>query len=97
MLEGGGDEVSIIPVVCPRGKVSVSSLGYFSYVGYSSKPSRPFLPLFIGALHIQDYFKNNRVSNPKCINTQEEKARREEKRKQIRVTLQVKLVVILGG
>ena len=29
MLGGGGDEVSIIPVVDPLGTVSVSSIGYF--------------------------------------------------------------------
>ena len=29
MLGGGGDEVSIMPVVSPRGTVSVSSLGSF--------------------------------------------------------------------
>ena len=32
MLGVGGDEVSIIPVFYPRGKVSKSSLGYFSSV-----------------------------------------------------------------
>ena len=39
MLGGGGDEVSNLPVVFPRGAVSVSSLNYFSYVGSYSKPS----------------------------------------------------------
>ena len=32
----GGDEVNIMPFVYPRGTVSVSSLGSFSYVGSSS-------------------------------------------------------------
>ena len=41
----GGDEVNYVPFVYPRGTVSVSSLGYFSSVGSSSKPSHPYLPL----------------------------------------------------
>ena len=41
----GGDEVSIVPFVYPRGTVSVSSLGYFSLVGSSSEPSHPSFPL----------------------------------------------------
>ena len=40
-----GDEVSIVLFVYSRGTVSVSSLGYFSLVGSSSKPSHPSLPL----------------------------------------------------
>ena len=39
------DDVSIVPFVYPRETVSVSSLGYFSSVGSSYKPSRPSLPL----------------------------------------------------
>ena len=45
MLEGGGKEVSIVPVVYPHETVIVSSLGYSSSIGSSSKPSRPFFPL----------------------------------------------------
>ena len=60
---GGGDEVSILPFVYPPGTVSVSSLGYFLSIGYSSNPSHPSLPLSLGARHIQDYFKNNRGRN----------------------------------
>ena len=45
VLRGGGDEVSGMPVVYLRGKVSVSLLGYFSPIGSSSKPSNPSLPL----------------------------------------------------
>ena len=41
----GGDEASIVPFVYPRGKVSVSSLCYFSLVGSSSYPSHSSLPL----------------------------------------------------
>ena len=41
----GGDEVNYVPFVYPRGTVSVSSLGSFSSVGSSSKPSHPSLPL----------------------------------------------------
>ena len=46
MLGGGGDEVSVMPVVFPCGAVSVSSLGSFSSVGSSSKPSYPSIPLY---------------------------------------------------
>ena len=41
----GGDEVSIVHFVFPLVTVSVSSLGYFSSVVSSSKPSYPSLPL----------------------------------------------------
>ena len=56
MLGDGGEDVSILPVVYPCGTVSVSSLGYFSSVGFSSKPSHPYLPVSLGARHIQEYF-----------------------------------------
>ena len=39
----GGDEVNIVPVVYPCVTVSVSSLGYFSSVDSSSKPSHTSL------------------------------------------------------
>ena len=45
MIGDGGEEVSIVPVLYPRGTVSVSSIGSFSSVGYSSKPSHPSFPL----------------------------------------------------
>ena len=45
VLGGGGDEISIMPFVYPRGAVSVSSLSYFSSVCSSSKPSHTSLPL----------------------------------------------------
>ena len=41
----GGDEVNIVFFVYPCGTVSVSSLGYLSSVGSSSKPSHTSLPL----------------------------------------------------
>ena len=47
-----------MPVVYPRGTFSVSSLGYFSSVGSSSKPSYPSLSVSTGARHIQEYFNN---------------------------------------
>ena len=53
MLGGGGDEVIIMLVVYPSGTVIVSYLGYFLSVGSSCKPSRSYLPLFLGAHHIQ--------------------------------------------
>ena len=60
VLGGRGEEVSIMPVVCPRGTVSVSSLDYFSSISSSSKHSLPSFPLSIGSRHIQDYFKKKR-------------------------------------
>ena len=65
MLGGGGDEVSVMPVVYPRGTVSVSSLGSFSSVGSSSKTSYPLLPLSLGVNPIQEYFKKKRGRNRK--------------------------------
>ena len=62
VLGYGYEDVSIVPVVYPRGTVSVSSLDYFSSFGSSSKPSRPSLPVSIGACHIQDYFNNKLLS-----------------------------------
>ena len=47
VLGCGGDEVSVIPVVYPRGMVSVSSLGYFLTVGSSYKTSHRSLLLYI--------------------------------------------------
>ena len=84
MFGGGGDEVSIIPVVNPRGPVSVSSLVYFSSVFFSSKTSHPTLPLSLGACHIKSVSirRGGGVMKP-----QEEKVMREERRNQIRVTV----------
>ena len=75
--------------------VSVSSIGCFGSVGSYSKPSNSSLPLFIGALHIQEYFNNNRVGDRKFINPQQEKSRCEEQRRQMRVTVQANLVVVV--
>ena len=71
----GGDEVSIVPFVYPSGTVSVLSLGYFSSVGSSYKPSHPSLPLSLRARHIQEYFKKKRGRKRKLIKPQQEKAR----------------------
>ena len=60
MLGGGVDEVSIMPVVYPCGPVSVSSLGYFSSVGSSSKAPKSPLPISLGARNIEEYFKKKR-------------------------------------
>ena len=60
MLGYGCEDVSIMPDVYPCGTVSVSSFGYFSSIVSSSKPSHPYLPVSIGARHIQEYFKNKR-------------------------------------
>ena len=67
MLGYGGDEVSIVSFVYPLGTVSVSSLGYFSSVGSSSKPSHTSLPVSVGAGHIQEYSKENRGRKGKII------------------------------
>ena len=75
MLGDGGEYFSIVPVVYPRGAVSVSSLDYFSSVGSPSKPSHPSFPVSIGARHIQEYFKKNRGKKLKFIKPQQEKSR----------------------
>ena len=77
VLEYGGKEFSIVPVIYPCGMVSVSSLGSFLSVGYFSKPSHPCFPLSIRARHIQEYFKNKRGKKRKFINPQKDKARHE--------------------
>ena len=59
----GGDEVNIVAFVYPRGTVSVSSLGYFSSVGSSSKPSHSSLPISFGERYIQYYSKKKRGGN----------------------------------
>ena len=64
VLVDGVEYFSIVPVVYPCGAVSVSSLGSFSYVGSSSKPSsKPsytYLPVSTVARHIQYYFNDKR-------------------------------------
>ena len=50
MIGGEGEEFSIVPGVYPRGAVSILSLGYFSSVGYSSKPSHPSFPLSLSRI-----------------------------------------------
>ena len=74
----GCDEVSIVTFVYPRGTCSVLSLGYFSSVSSSSKPSHPYLPLSLGARYIQEYFKNKRGIKQKIIKPQQEKTIHEE-------------------
>ena len=71
MLGDGVDEVSIVPFVYPRGMVSVSSLGSFSSVCSSSKPSHPYLYVSVGARHIQEYFKKKRGMKLKFIKPQQ--------------------------
>ena len=78
MLGYGGEDVSIVPVVYPRGTVSVSPLGSFPSVGSSSKPSHPSLTVSVGARHIQEYFKNKMGRKRKFIKPHKEKARHEE-------------------
>ena len=89
----GGDEVIIVPFVYPCGAFSVLSLGSFSYVCYSYKPSRPSLPLSIRALQIQEHFKKKRGRKIKLFQPQQEKARHEERMKRGKVIFRAKLVV----
>ena len=72
MLGYGVEDVSIVPIVYPCGTVSVSSLGYFSFVGSSYKPSHTSFPVFPGARHIQEYFKNKRGGKKIHPDTSEE-------------------------
>ena len=62
VLGGGGDEVSVMPVVYPRGTVHVLSLSSFLYVVSSYNTSHPPLSsLSLGVHRIQEYFEKNRV------------------------------------
>ena len=96
MLGYRGGEVRIMSVVSPRESVSVSSIGYFSSIGSSSRPSHSSFNLSLGSRYIQEYFKKKKGRKQKFINPQQEKARHEERRKQMRVTFQAKLVVGFG-
>ena len=60
MLGDGGDDVSIVTAVHPRGAVIVSSLGCFLSVGSSYKHYHPSLPVSFRLFQTQEYFKNNR-------------------------------------
>ena len=51
------------------------------------------MPVYLGALQIQEHLNNNRGRKLKPINTQQEKARHEEQMKQSNVIVQGKLVV----
>ena len=79
MLGGVGEDVSIVPFVYPRGTFSVSSLGYLSSVGSSSKPYHPYFPASVGARHVQEYFKKNRARKLKLVKPHQEKDRHEER------------------
>ena len=93
VLGGGGEEFSVMPVVYPRGTVRVLSLSSFLYVVSSSNTSHPPLTLSHVLNHIQEYFKKNRGRRKKYIKPQEEKARRKNHMKQMRVTFRAKLVL----
>ena len=77
----------------PDGTVSVSSLGYFSSIGSSSKPYHPSLPISFGVLHIEEYFKKKRGGARKYSRPQGENSRHEQQMKKMRVTVREKLVV----
>ena len=85
VLGDGGEDISIVPVVYPRGTVSVSSLGSFSFVGYSTKPSHPSLTVSLGARQIQEYFNNTRGRKRKFIKPQQERSRHEDRIKRSKV------------
>ena len=51
MLGGRGDEVIIVPFIYPCGKVSVSSLDYFSSIVSSYKTSNTSLSVSFEARH----------------------------------------------
>ena len=89
----GGDDANIVPFLYPRGTVSVSSLGSFSPVGSSYKPSHPYLPLSLGAHTIQEYFKRKRGRKRRFIKPQQKKARQEEWMKRVKEIVRAKLVV----
>ena len=89
----GGDDFNIVPFVYPRGTVSVSLLGSFLYVGSSSKPSHPSLPISLGSHNIQEYFKRKSGKKRKFSKPQQEKASQEEQMKQVKVIFREKLVV----
>ena len=93
MLGDSGEDLSIVPVVYPHGAFSVSSLGAFLYVGSSSKTSRPYLPVYIVARHIQEYFNNKKGRKQKFINPQQEKSRHEDRRKKISIIVLANLVI----
>ena len=57
MLGGEDEEFSIVPLLYPHVTLSISSIGSFSFVDSSSKPSHPSPILYLGALHIQYYSK----------------------------------------
>ena len=83
----GGEYVSIVPVVYPRGTVNVSSLGSFSSIGSSSIPSHTSFSVSLRAHHIQYYFNIKRRSKIKFIKPQQYKAIHEEQMKQSKVIL----------
>ena len=89
----GGGGVSTMSVVYHCGLVSVSSLSSIFSIGSSSKPSHSSLPLSLKLRHIQEYLKKKRGRKRKFVKPYQEKARREERRKQMRMTVRVKLVV----
>ena len=70
-----------MPVVYPNGTVSVSSLGYFSSLGYSYKTSHYYFPVSLRVRHIKEYFKNKSGRKRKFAMSQQEKDRYEDQMK----------------
>ena len=89
----GGEGVSIVTVVYPCGKVSVSSHGSFLSVGYYSKTFYTSFTLYLGICHIQEYLKKKRGRKRKLIRSQKYKDRHDDRIKLSKVIVQVNLVV----
>ena len=75
VIGGGGDDFNNICSVYPRGLVSLSSLSYFLFVGYSSITSHSSFLLSLVMRHIQKYFKKKTGRKQKFIKPQQDKAR----------------------
>ena len=60
-LRGGGYDARIISNVSSWVSLGVFSIGYFSFVGSSSKPSHSYLTSSIGDCRINGFSKNKRV------------------------------------
>ena len=88
MLGHGENEFSIMSIVSTCGLVRVFLLGSFTSVGSSFKPSYYSLPIYPGALNIQDLLNNKTERKRRLINPQQDKARHEKWRNKMRATVQ---------
>ena len=79
VLGDGGEYISTVTIVYPHGMVRISSLGYFSSVCSSSKPSNTSLPVSLREHQIQEYSKNKWGRKRKLVKPQKDKSRHEER------------------